>query len=269
MTVNTEATPSTSAPGVSSAITAEFAKLVSLPAQRTLIWVAVAVAALVALVFYVSLPVTEGRDLGQLSPGEILGVGILGVDAAAFVAIVLAAMFVGAEYSSGMIQSTITLTPSRWRLLTGKLVTVVGAAAVIGILSAAVCVSAALVVGAMADMDAATILDSAGVQLAAGSVVMPIIYSVIAASAAFVFRSTALGILTPLVIMALGGIAGWFGATIGAVVTPLLPAAAIHTLSGVAQGSEAIGALGATVSVLVWIGVSATVAGWLLRRRDV
>lgn len=269
MTVATEAPASVRAPGVSSAITSEFTKFISLPSQRALIWISVAVAGFMALVFYLSLPVTQGRDLGRLAPGEILGAGILGVDAAAFVAIVLSAMFVGAEYSTGMIESTIILTPSRGRLVAAKIATVGGASTVIGILSAAVCVLAAIITGAMVNMDAATILNPAGVQLAAGSIVMPVIYSVIAASAAFVFRSTALGILVPLVVMAIGGIAGWFGATISAVVTPLLPVAAIHTLSGVAEGNEAIGALGAVVSVLTWAGVSIAAAAWRLHRRDV
>src|SRR5690606_26744184 len=120
-----------------------------------------------------------------------LGAGILGVDAAAFVAIVLSAMFVGAEYSTGMIESTFILTPSRGRLVAAKLATVGCVSAVIGVLSAAVCVLAAIITGAMVNMDAATILNPAGVHLAAGSIVMPVIYSVIAASAAFVFRSTA------------------------------------------------------------------------------
>lgn len=268
MSATTEAPASTGAPGVSSAVTAEFAKLVSLPSQRALIWVSVAVAAFVALVFYLSLPVTQDRELDQLVPSEILGVGIFGVDAAAFVAIVLSAMFVGSEYSTGMIQSTAILTPSRWRLLTGKFLTVGGISAVIGILSAVVCVLAALIVGATTNIDAAVILSPAGVQLAVGSILMPIIYSVIAASAAFVFRSTALGILIPLVVMAIGGIAGWFGDSISAVVTPLLPVAAIHTLSGVAQGSEAIGAVGAIVSVLGWGAVSIAAAAWRMRRSD-
>ena len=46
---------------------------------------------------------------------------------------------------------------------------------------------------------------------------MPVLYSVIAASAAFVCRSTALGIVVPLAVMAVGGLAGWFGDGVSAV----------------------------------------------------
>jgi len=65
-------------PGVGSAISSEFIKLVSVPRQRALLLGAIGAAALMAVVFYVSLPVTQGRSLGELSPGEILGAACSG-----------------------------------------------------------------------------------------------------------------------------------------------------------------------------------------------
>ena len=48
-------------PGVGAAISSEFIKLSSVPTQRALLFVAIGIAALMAVVFYVSLPVTQGR----------------------------------------------------------------------------------------------------------------------------------------------------------------------------------------------------------------
>jgi len=255
-------------PGVGSAISSEFIKLTSVPRQRALLVGAIGAAALMAAVFYVSLPVTQGRSLSALSPGEILGAGMLGVDAAAFVLIILAAVHVGSEYSTGMIQSTLIITPARGRVLAGKFATVAATALVMGAIAAAVCVAAALVVGGAVGINPSLILTGAGIQLALGSIAMPVLYAVIAAAAAFVCRSTALGMAIPLAVMAVGGLAGWFGDSISGLLTPLMPVAAIHSLSGVATGHESIGIAGAGVSILAWLAASIGAAAWRLLRHD-
>ena len=255
-------------PGVGSAISAEFSKLTSVPRQRALLVGAIGAAALMAVVFYASVPVTQGRSLGELSPGEILGAGMLGVDAAAFVLIILAAVHVGSEYSTGMIQATLIITPVRGRVLAGKLVTVAATALVVGAIAAAVCAAAALVVGGAVGINPSLILTSAGIRLGLGSIAMPVLYAVIAAGAAFACRSIALGIAIPLAVMAVGGLAGWFGDSVSAVLTPLLPVAAIHSLSGVATGHESIGVVGAAVSMLAWLAISIGAAAWRLLRHD-
>ena len=68
--------------------------------------------------------------------------------------------------------------------------------------------------------------------------------------------------------MAVGGLAGWFGEGVSAVLTPLMPVAAIHSLSGVATGHESIGIAGATLSLLGWLGISIGAAAWRFVRRD-
>ncbi|MBF8185689.1 hypothetical protein ITP53_08040 [Nonomuraea sp. K274] len=251
-----------------SAIAAEAIKLWSLPTQRALIVVAVGLAAVTAALFYLTLPVTQGRTLAQLAPGEIFGAGIFGVDAAAFAVIVVAAIHVGSEYSTGAIYTTLTLTPSRWRILAGKLVTVGLTALAVGILAAVVCVLAAVIAGATAGMDAGLLLTGASLRLAAGSVAMPVLYAVLAAAGAFVFRSTALGIVTPLTVLMVGGISGFFGDTVSSVVTPLMPVSAIHSLAGSATGHEGIGLLGAFMSLIAWIGIAAGAAAWRLHGKD-
>jgi len=259
---------STRGPGVGSAVGSEFIKLTSVPAQRALMLVAIGVAALTAVVFFVSLPVSQGRGVGDLEPGELLGVGILGSDAAAFVMIILAAVHVGSEYSTGMIQSTLTITPARGRVLAGKLISVGVTALVVGTVAAAVCVGIALVVAEAVGVDPGLILTPTGIRLALGSVTMSLCYAMIAASATFVFRRTALGIAVALVVMAVGGLAGWFGDQVSAVLTPLMPVAAIHSLSGTASGPESIGVARASLSLVVWIGISIGAAAWRLFRRD-
>lgn len=250
------------------AIAAEAMKLWSLPSQRWLLIVAVGLAAVSAVFFYVSLPVTQGRTLAQLGTDEILGAGILGVDAAAFVVIVLAASHVGSEYATGSIQTTLTLTPSRWRTVIGKLFTAGLAGLVVGVVAACICLVAAVIAGAGVGVGAGSILTPGGLQLAAGSVAMPVMYAVIAAAGAFMFRGTALGIVTALAVMAAAGIAGLLGESLGAVVTAVMPVSAIHTLAGSASGAEEIGAAAALASLVVWVAIAAGASTWRLGRTD-
>lgn len=256
------------APGMGSAVAAEFAKLGSVPAQRALHLAAVVLAAVVAVVFYLSLPVTQGRSVSELGPDEVLETGMLGVDAAAFVLIIVAAIHVGSEYSTGMIVSTLILTPARSRVLAAKLVTVAIASLAVGAVAAAVCLGVALIVAGAHGIGPGLLLSAAGIQLVLGSLAMPVLYAVIAACAAFVGRSAAAGMVVPVILMAAGGVAGWFGPGVSASATPLLPVAAIHSLSGVATGPESIGLAGAAVSLVAWIGISVGAAAWRLFRRD-
>lgn len=255
-------------PGLGSAIASEFSKLTSVPSHRALLAVAIGLAPLVALIFFLSLPVTQGTTLSELPAGELLSVAILGIDALAFMTVILAALHVGSEYSTGMIGSTLTITPARGRVLTGKFVVVGVTSLLLGIIAASLCVGLTLVVAAALGDGPGLVLTGPGLQLALGSIAMPVLYALLAAAGAFVFRSTALGIVIPLVVMAVGGLAGWFGDVVSAVVTPLTPTAAIHSLSGVASGHEAIGVAGAVISLFVWAGLSVGAAAWRLRRHD-
>jgi ABC-2 type transport system permease protein len=129
------------------------------------------------------------------------------VDATAFITIILAGIHVRSEYSTGMIRSTLTITPSRGRVLGGKFVTVIVTSFTVGAIAATVCVAAASLVAGTVGIDLSLILTAAGIRLAIASMAMPVLYSVIAASAAFVSRSTALGIVIPLAVVAAGGLA--------------------------------------------------------------
>lgn len=257
------------APGLSAAVRSEAIKLWSLPSHRALMTAAIALSGIAAAFFYATLPVTQGRPLSALAPHQVFGAGVLGVDASTFVLIALSAVFVGSEFTSGMIQTTATLTPDRTRFLTAKLLTIGAAVLIIGVLAAALCILVTVVAGGLVSMTPAELFPAENIRLAAGSVAMPVVYAILAATGTFVFRSAALGALVPLAIMAIGGVAEWFGAGFGAMVTPLLPVSAIHSLTGTASGNEAIGLGWAFVSLAAWIAIASLAAGRRLTRRDI
>lgn len=262
------ATATMTKPGVGAAIASEFLKLFSLPSQRIIIALAIGLAPLVAAVLFFSLPVTEGTPVSELPNSEILSVAILGVDAAAFMIIILAALHVGSEYSAGMMESTLTVTPSRGNILTGKFISIGVTALLVGIIAAILSVGFAWLMVVTVSDEPGQLLTSAGIQLALGSIAMPVLYALIAAAGAFVFRSTAMGIVVALGIMVVGSLTSWFGESVSALITPLMPTAAIHSLSGVASGHESIGMVGAIISIVVWASLSIAAAAWRLLQHD-
>ncbi|PRX97725.1 hypothetical protein [Allonocardiopsis opalescens] len=246
----------------------ELGKLGSQRSLRLLAVLAVSAAPVTALVFCLSLPVTQGRAIDEVAPAELLSASALGIDAAALVVVVLAALAVGSEYATGLIQQSLAVTPRRGRLLAAKVLALALAAAAIGVSAALAVGVVALGVGASAGAPAGAVFADGGVRLLAGSVLMPVFYGVLAVAAAFAFRSTALGIVAPLAVLVLSAIAGWFGSAVGAVVTPITPLAALHSISGIAVGAEAIGAPAGFLSLAVWTGAVLSIADSRFRRKD-
>ncbi|MDQ0646505.1 ABC-2 type transport system permease protein [Microbacterium natoriense] len=249
-------------------VKAELGKILSQRPQRWLFGIAVLLAPMAAIVFCISLPVTQGKTLGDTATGDVLTASLLGIDAATIAAIVFAAVAVGTEYSTGLMQHSITVTPNRTRLLTAKTIAVASATAVIG-------VAGVILVGAVAGAAVAgtgrsfvDILGGSGPRLLAGSILMPVFYGVLATLFAFMFRKTAAGILGPIAVLVLAAIIGWFGADISQVLTPLTPLAGLHSISGIASGAEDIGPLSGAITLIVWLLFGYGIARWRFTRKD-
>lgn len=249
-------------------VRAELGKIASQRLQRWLVAVAVMLAPLAAILFCVSLPVTQGQTLAETGTRDVVTASLLGVDAATIAAVVFAAVAVGTEYSSGLMQYSLVVTPARARLLTARilaiaLVTVVIGAA--GVILVGIVTGVALAGTGREFMD---VLAGSGPRLLAGSVAMPVFYGVLAALVAFVFRSSAAGIVGSLAVLVLAAIIGWFVATLDAILTPLTPLAGLHSLSGIASGAEDIGAAAGAATLVVWLLVAYGIALWRFTRKD-
>ncbi len=238
-------------------VRSETTKFATVRSQPWLAAGAVLAAVAVAVLFLVSLPITQGRQISELAPAEVLGAALLGLDAAAIVLIVAAASFAGSEYATGLVQPTYLLTPRRGRVVAAKAVVVTGVAVAVSAVTAVLC----LMVGIGASGAA---LDGAALRLAAGSALTPIFYALVALAAAHLLRSTGGGIVAALVLLVLPTIAGWVPGL--DVVVPLLPAAALHSISGV---DAVIGVVPAALSLLAWLGILGAVTQSRVGARDV
>ncbi|MGI9004185.1 MAG: hypothetical protein ACR2GH_21480 [Pseudonocardia sp.] len=107
-------------PGPRAALRAEHTKFWSVRTLPGLAVTALVTAVVMALLFAVSLPITQGTAIADLAPTTVVEAALVGVDVAAVVLIVLGALFMGSEYSSGLAQPTFILTPRRGRVLLAR-----------------------------------------------------------------------------------------------------------------------------------------------------
>lgn len=241
-----------------STLRAEVRKLGTVRTAPLLALVAALGAVALAGLLLASLPVTQGRTLDALPPREVLSVCLLGVDLAAIATIVLGATAAGGEWATGQALPTFLLQPRRERVVLAKAATVAAAAAVIGLLAALLCTVLAQVV--LGDRG----LPADAARLAAGAALTPVFYAVVACAVAFVVRSSGGGVLAALVLLALPTAAGWLGLPVA-----VFPAAALHSVAGVAAPDEALGVPTAVLSLLGWTALALGVAIGRVRARDV
>jgi hypothetical protein len=244
-------------------IRAEWTKLTTVRSLPRLAVGAVAVSPLVALLLVVSLPVTQGRAIAAVPPAEVLGAGLLGVDAAAIVLMVLGASVGGSEYATGLAQPTFLAMPRRGRVVLAKVVVTASVAGAVAAAAAVLCPLAAQLVLAGAGLPPAPV-DGALLRLGAGSAIGPVFYALVALAAALVLRSTGAGVAVALAVLALPAVTSWIPGL--AVLAPVWPGAAVHGVSGV---DEHVGAGAGLLSLLAWTAAGTAVAVWRVRARDV
>lgn len=262
--------PSARRPGLAATVASERIKFGAVPTHRRVTMLAVVLAFVLAVIFCISIPVTRGTGLSSLAPDQIASAALLGIDVAAIVLVVLGAGFVGHEYATGVAEQTFIATPHRQRVLTAKIVVVGVVSLVVGVVAALI----GLAVGAgavlVSGQDVGAMFTGKTLRLAAGSVLMPVVYAYLSVCGAFVFRSTTGGVLVPLALGILGGIFGWLPEAVAGVLIPLTPLAAVHNISGVAEpgSAEHMGVPLALVALTLWAAIPYLVARHLLLHRD-
>lgn len=255
-------------PGSRAALRAEHTKFWSVRSLPVLVLMALVAAAVLALLFCVSLPVTQGTAIAEMAPARVVEAALVGLDVAAIVLIVLGASFMGSEYSSGLAQPTFLLTPRRGRVLLAKAVVTMGVTGGVAVAAAAACMLVGQAVLLGSGLPGADLGDPDLLRLAAGSALSPIFYALVALVGATLTRSTGGGLVVALVLLVLPTLLGWIPGPLAAIAVPLLPAAALHSISGAAAPVEQLPVGVAAVLLLAWTAVGLGAAVLRLRSCD-
>ena len=250
-------------------ISAEWKKMWFPKSSRLYLILATISSILTGLLFALTTQVTQDRSLFELEPMSIIEVNMLGVDVVTILLLLFVAIQIGREFQGKTIQSYLAATPARSRYFIAKALMFCLVSLVVGIIVALVThFNGQLLVSAVHKQMPAL---SEVWQFAAGSIVMPPFYVLLTVCATFYARNTATGIVMPLIVLFLPAIAELFPKMLQNMVIPVLPASAIHTLSGMAQkGSiEYTGILTAFVTLGFWVLLSAASAIWRFCKKDI
>lgn len=260
----------TTVTGFPAALRSETVKILSLAFPRRLWVLAVVAAPLCAALFLATTGVTQSEPLENLSQTDIVGTAMLGIDAATLVMIVLGAWSAGGEYASGMIHTSLVVTPRRSALFAAKILCVAAAAVLAGVAAAAAAFGAAQLIllgPGLAPLDAA---DPQLLRMIFGSVVMVPFYAVVAAASAFLVRSTGGAVICALALMFVPSLVSLFPEAWQRGLLPLLPGPALHSLSGTAAPADAeyFAPALAIVSLVCWTAVVLGGSITIFARRD-
>lgn len=224
---------------------------------------------LIGLAFSLTTKITQGRTLSQLEPMEIISVNMLGVDVWTLFLIIFIAVQIGREFQERTIQSYLMAVPSRNRYFWGKMLFFFLIALVFGVLVAFVTrINGQILLSYVKK----PLPDSRMLwQFTAGCLVMPLFYSALTVCSAIFTNSTAGGIVIPTFVLFLPILIRPFPDMLQSAILPLLPASAIHTLSGtVEKGSaEYTGMTAALLMLNLWFLLFAIAAVRRFGKKDI
>jgi len=251
------------------AIRAEWEKIWFPRSSRLYLPIAMIFSILMGLVLAFTTEITEHKALSELKPMSVIEVNMLGVDIVTILLIFYTAVQIGREFQGRTLQTYLTATPDRTRYFVAKLLTFFSLSLVVGVIVAFIVLGNGQLI--LSAIHGKTLPASEVWQFVAGCIAMPLFYIGLTVSAAFFSRNTSVGIVIPLVVMFLPAIAELFPPSIQEVVIPVLPASAIHTLSGVAQrGSiEYTGIILAFLILIIWSLLTSILAIRRFRYKDI
>ncbi len=250
-------------------IHAEWEKIWFPKSSRLYLPFAIIFSVLMGLVLAFTTEITQHRALSQLKPMSVIEANMLGVDVITILLILFSAVQIGKEFQGKTIQTYLITTPNRTRYFGAKLLMFFLLSFVVGVIVALITLGNGQLI--LSSIHGQTLPASDVWRFATGCVAMPLFYVLLTVCATFFSRSTAAGIVIPLVVMFLPAIAELFPQTIQEAFIPILPASAIHTLSGVAQAGniEYTGILMAFIILVTWSALTAVIAIWRFRNKDI
>jgi ABC-type transport system involved in multi-copper enzyme maturation permease subunit len=237
-----------------------------------------------------SFTVTGSGEIGPDVPGGPDGLGVTaqaaltGVFAALIVFIIVAALFIAAEYRRGMIRVTLAAVPSRWRVLAAKSVVIFLVTFVVGLIAVGISLPLGLHVlhGGGAPVD--PVPASAQARIIVGCALMLALSAVLALAIAAMARRSLLAIVAVIVVIFIPFLLAQSGNLLPTSAQEwllrVLPVAAVSAQQAYPayhqviapytpmNGYYPLSALAGLGVLVLWTAAAFLAAGWLLRRRD-
>ncbi|WP_010274419.1 ABC transporter permease [Paenibacillus senegalensis] len=246
-------------------IKADFKKMMYLPAYRYMILATLLLSILFGVIFLFTIEITQGKVLTELSGLEVIDITLLGMDVAAIMLIIFAAIFVAKDLASGAVHTNLAMTPIRRKYYVTKL-------SFIAILSTLISTALILLfltidqfILSINQMDALS-FDFAFLAKVIGSVLIVLFYSSLSAAGAFYFQSPSGGIAFALSVMFLPALIKMLPDDVSELVLSVFPEKSLHAFIDInaANGSWT----GAITVLLIWVMTACAIGFWRFRKMD-
>lgn len=274
---STHGLASSAAPGFGATLRSEWTKLRSVRST----WIVTGLAVVLSIGFSAAIALVMGltsepfetwSEADRVMSDPVTG-SMSGLLFSLILLIVLGVTAVSSEYSSGMIRTTFIVNPHRVRVFVAKAIIVgllgiaVHAIAVPGMFLASQAIYGAY------ELETASVTDSDATRfLLVVALIVPLTYTLISLSFAYLLRGTALAITVAIGFLFLAvQLAPLLPAWIQQHVLRYLPDGAINSLSGFTPPDDVtyLSPLPASIVVVAWIVGSLVAAAVVLNRRDV
>ena len=251
-------------------IRAEMKKIFFLTFSKKYLFALVVFSLGLGLIFSLTTDVTQGRDVTELSPMDVISASMLGVDLTNVMFIVFTAWSLSNELSTKFIHVSLAVTPNRRRFFLTKWMAYFLLSVGISLVTVLLTSLAGQLVLIAHNQPMVPVLDPSFLQLVTGLMIMPVFYGVLTAAAAFIFMNSGKAMVFSLGVMAVPALIKMFSAPIQQIFLPLFPQSAIHSLAGIVERSsfESVGVAFAIFLLLLWIILTIIMALVRFQRKD-
>ncbi|SMY04918.1 MULTISPECIES: ABC-2 transporter permease [Brevibacterium] len=227
----------------------------------------VTIALSIGVAVFVTVLITVFND-GSANP---LSLSLIGPFLGTWLLVVLAANVVATEYSTGMIQQSLAVTPRRGRLIASKLLFVAAISLLSGLVLSFLCYAVGQLILSGTDRPSIGLGDVSTVRAVTVTGVFTLIYPLIAASLAFVTRHATGAVLLTLLIAFFPMVMAELGSSTWAeIAVRFAPGGPMESLTGQAQpGTVGYMETGSAVGVTIgWLSIFVAAAFASQLRRD-
>lgn len=247
-------------------VKADVKKVMYIPVYRYLLIATFIISIVFGAIFLLTIGVTEGRELTGLSSLEVVDISFLGIDAAAIMMIVFAALFISKEVSEGVVHTNLMLTPKRLNFFVSKLVFLSLLSILMSVLVTLGIFAIDWLVMSANNMGSLELLNKDVLLKIIGSTLMILVYGSLSAIGSFFIQTMSGGIVFSLGVMFLPALIRFFPEWIGDLMLPIFPETGIGTFVDLTTTSNNF--FVATLILFLWLLVSSAISYSKFRKID-
>lgn len=239
-------------------IKADFKKIFFLAKSRHFLLATIFLSILFGVILLLTINVTEGRTLTELSGIEVVDITYLGMDVATIMMIIYAALFLSNNITNETVHFNLAITPNRFKFFMAKIIFVSLLSLFMGLIVLLSLTAVSQIIMSFYSMGRLELFTQASLLKMIGSLLMIIVYSLLSATVIFFGQSAAVGITFSLGLMFLPALVRMFPEFIGDILLPIFPETSINVF--VDLNNQANNLLWALIILSIWLIITGAIS---------